>query len=60
MWVEAIFLNIPLQLVLALAALLMKDASTPGVRTAGDAAAVITTVLIVVHLAVSAVMVFMP
>jgi hypothetical protein len=59
-WVKLVFLNIPLQIVLALIANQLNRSHTTGARKTGNAVAVINTVLIVVHIVISIAVRFMP
>ncbi len=53
MWIKLIFLNFTLQLALAAAAVLCWRASSAGAKKAGMGLAMITTVLIAIHLILS-------
>ena len=53
LWVKLIFLNIPLQIVLALTALQLNKSSAQKTREVGNTIAVLNTVLIVVHIVIS-------
>ena len=53
LWVKLIFLNLPLQIVLALTALQLNKYSAPKTRKVGNTIAVVNTVLIVVHICIS-------
>ena len=58
LWVQLIFLNLPLQIVLALTALQLNKSSAPNTRKLGNAIAVVNTVLIIVHIVISVVVRF--
>ena len=53
LWVKLIFLNIPLQIVLALTALQLNKSPAPKTRKVGNTIAIVNTVLIVVHICIS-------
>jgi hypothetical protein len=58
--VKLIFLNLPLQIVLALTALQLNKSSATGTRKVGKTIAVINTVLIVAHIVISIAVRFTP
>ena len=60
LWVKLIFLNLPLQIVLALTALQLNKSSATGTRKVGNTIAVINTVLIVAHIVISIAVRFTP
>jgi len=53
LWVKLIFLNLPLQIVLALTSLQLNKSSAPKTRKIGNAIAVANTVLIAVYIIIS-------
>jgi hypothetical protein len=53
LWVELIFLNIPLQIVLALSAVICSRSSKYGLKRIGLGVAVVNTTLVLVHLALA-------
>jgi len=53
LWAKLIFLNIPLQIVLALITGICSRSSKPGLKSIGLGVAVVNTILVLVHLALS-------
>ena len=53
LWVQLIFLNLPLQIVMALTAIQLNKSSAPRTRQIANTIAVVNTVLIVVHIIIS-------
>jgi hypothetical protein len=53
LWLKLIFLNLPLQIVLAIVAMQLDRSLRPGARRVGIFVAVITTVLIGLHVVIS-------
>ncbi len=53
LWIKLAFLNIPLQIVLALSAFLLHKSPKIGLRKVGTVIAVVNTVLIALHIVIS-------
>ena len=58
LWLKLVFLNIPLQIVLALSAILLHESPKIGLRNVCTVIAVVNTVLIALHIVISIVVYF--